>query len=122
MLAGRSYWLKHTSVWGFNNPAPFLPMALWSQASVKARARPAPDGRERAPVGRQEKLPDPCLWVVHTGRVRSRINGLSKRNARRAAAGARLPGAGGQSHFTHSVAAVSSDFSFLTLKSSAVMR
>jgi hypothetical protein len=62
-------------------------LLLGCQASVKASARHASDGRERASVGGPGlTLLGSCLSVVHTGRVRARLIWLSKRIAR--------PGAG----------------------------
>jgi hypothetical protein len=57
-------------------------MAQCSQVRVKAkRDTPQTDVKEPRSGGGQEKFPG--LLVVHTGRVRARINGLSKRSARR---------------------------------------
>jgi hypothetical protein len=78
--------------------APFGPPRASSQRKLLTNQpwcfSPEPGGFRLQIPGPHEQLPDPCLYVVHTGRVRARIIGLSKRSARRATAAlARQPGA-----------------------------
>jgi hypothetical protein len=42
MLAGRSYWLDHTSIAGFDNPRPFLSLILGVKWLSKRSARREP--------------------------------------------------------------------------------